>query len=84
MASTVVSLGIRSLHILAAALPVEHTTARELALLTGAKNFPRCPPRRWRQRRPSFPPLGEKIAYRRPRLKRLDEAPRSGHDVPEI
>lgn len=37
MASTVASLGIRSLHILAAALPVEHTTARELALLTGAK-----------------------------------------------
>ena len=42
MASTVASLGIRSLHILAAALPVEHTTARELGLLTGPK-FPSLP-----------------------------------------
>ncbi len=37
MAPTLASLGIRSLHISTAAVPVEHTAARELALLTGAK-----------------------------------------------
>jgi hypothetical protein len=37
MAYTLAYLGIRSLHISAAAVPVEHTAARELALLTGAK-----------------------------------------------
>ena len=37
MAPTLASLGIRSLHISTAAIPVEHTSARELSLLTGAK-----------------------------------------------
>jgi hypothetical protein len=37
MAPTLASLDIRSLHISTAAVPVEHTAARELALLTGAK-----------------------------------------------
>jgi hypothetical protein len=37
MAPTLASLDIRSLHISSAAVPVEHTAARELALLTGAK-----------------------------------------------
>jgi hypothetical protein len=37
MAPTLASLGIRSLHISTAAVPVEHTAAKELALLTGAK-----------------------------------------------
>jgi len=37
MTPTLASLGIRSLHISTAAVPVEHTAARELALLTGAK-----------------------------------------------
>ena len=37
MAPTLATLGIRFLHISTAAVPVEHTSARELALLTGAK-----------------------------------------------